>query len=55
MNTIHHILIIMLNILKSNSEENPLCVEKTKKGVEVILESYLEEREVYVGVKRVEE
>ncbi len=39
---------------KSNSEENPLCVEKTKNGVEVILESYLEERQVYVGVKRVE-
>jgi hypothetical protein len=38
---------------KVNSEENPLCVQRTKKGVEVILESYLDEREVYVGVKRV--
>ena len=36
-----------------NSEENPLCVQRTKTGVEVILESYLAERDIHVGVKRV--
>jgi hypothetical protein len=36
--------------LKAGSK-NPLCFKNTKKGVEVVLETYLEDKNIFVGVR----
>ena len=36
--------------LKSGSR-NPLCIKNTKNGIEIVLETYFEDKEIFVGVR----